>query len=293
MAAADQYSSYDASSPATPPEVLALIAEHRPELRALVAANPSTPEPTAAWLGGLGDVAVDAALRRRAGAPPSWQQPDAGPQAAYGQPAALDPQPGVYGAPAGHGQQPGAYGQPAGFAPPGANGQPAGADPQPGVYGQPVGYGQPTGFAQPGTTGQSTGYGPAYGAAYGQQPGQQGAQPPYGYQGPQVGPWTTAQPRSSSAVKWIVGGAVLVIVAAVAVVVGLLNAGFGEFETSGPDTYGEDAALDALWDKCEAGDANACDDLYMESPFGSEYEEFGGSCGGRFPGTDQYCTDLM
>ena len=47
MAAADQYSSYDASNPSTPPEALAQIAEHRPELRALVAANPSTPESTA------------------------------------------------------------------------------------------------------------------------------------------------------------------------------------------------------------------------------------------------------
>ncbi|PFG40072.1 hypothetical protein ATJ97_2592 [Georgenia soli] len=277
MAAADQYSSYDASHPSTRPEVLAEIAQHRPELRALVAANPSTPEPTAQWLAGLGDVAVDAALRRRAGASSPWQQPDAGPQAAYGQQPGLDAQPGAHES-AGH-SQPGAYGQPAGHS-------------QAGTYGEPAGYGQPTGFVQPGPNGQPAGYGPAYGASYG-QPGHQGAQPPYGYQNPQAGPWTTAQPRSSSAVKWIVGGAVLVIVAVVAVVIGLISSGFGGFETSGPDGYGEDAALDALWDKCEAGNAQACDDLFLESPFGSEYEEFGGSCGGRFPGTDQYCTDLM
>lgn len=47
------------------------------------------------------------------------------------------------------------------------------------------------------------------------------------------------------------------------------------------DTYGDDAELDALWDACEAGDNQACDDLYFGSPFGSEYEEFGDTCGGR------------
>lgn len=41
-----------------------------------------------------------------------------------------------------------------------------------------------------------------------------------------------------------------------------------------PGTYGSDAALDALYDECEAGDTLACDDLYWDSPFGSEYEAF-------------------
>ncbi|MFW2513941.1 DUF4190 domain-containing protein [Demequina sp. SO4-13] len=45
--------------------------------------------------------------------------------------------------------------------------------------------------------------------------------------------------------------------------------------------YGDDPALDALWDDCAAGDNTACDDLYSESPLGSEYEEFGDSCGER------------
>ncbi len=40
-------------------------------------------------------------------------------------------------------------------------------------------------------------------------------------------------------------------------------------------TYGDDAHLDRLWDACEAGDDEACSDLYWESPLGSEYEEFG------------------
>lgn len=56
-------------------------------------------------------------------------------------------------------------------------------------------------------------------------------------------------------------------------------------------TYGDDAALDALWDACEGGDMASCDDLYMESEPGSEYESFGGSCGNRQE-TDAYCVDL-
>ena len=46
-------------------------------------------------------------------------------------------------------------------------------------------------------------------------------------------------------------------------------------------TYGDDAELDKLWDGCEAGEMQACDDLYLQSPFDSEYEAFGDTCGGR------------
>lgn len=42
-----------------------------------------------------------------------------------------------------------------------------------------------------------------------------------------------------------------------------------------PGTYGSDPVLDALWDDCEAGDNNACEDLYYDSPVDSEYEAFG------------------
>lgn len=74
-----------------------------------------------------------------------------------------------------------------------------------------------------------------------------------------------------------------------------LDGGFDDFDNgfgpgSGVDTYGDDPALDALWDACEAGDDEACDDLYMRSPFGSEYEEFGDTCAGR--GRDGlWCSD--
>ena len=52
--------------------------------------------------------------------------------------------------------------------------------------------------------------------------------------------------------------------------------------TSDADTYGDDPELDLLWDACETGDGDACDDLYLQTPIGSEYEEFGYTCGRRF-----------
>lgn len=54
--------------------------------------------------------------------------------------------------------------------------------------------------------------------------------------------------------------------------------------------YGDDAYLDELWDNCDAGDMAACDTLYFDSPFGSDYEEFGNNCGtkGR-PITQFFC----
>ena len=48
------------------------------------------------------------------------------------------------------------------------------------------------------------------------------------------------------------------------------------------NAYGDDPELDALYDDCAAGDAVACDDLYTGSAPGSEYEQFGGTCGNRF-----------
>jgi hypothetical protein len=61
--------------------------------------------------------------------------------------------------------------------------------------------------------------------------------------------------------------------------------------TSGPQTYGDDAHLDRLWDSCERGNMGACDALYWESPMFSEYEEFGLTCGGRGSGGGFSCTE--
>jgi hypothetical protein len=56
-------------------------------------------------------------------------------------------------------------------------------------------------------------------------------------------------------------------------------------------TYGSDEELDALWDACDAGDGQACDDLFFESPPFSEYEDFGNTCGGREPEGFVWCAD--
>ncbi len=46
--------------------------------------------------------------------------------------------------------------------------------------------------------------------------------------------------------------------------------------------YGDDPALDALYDQCASGQMGACDQLYVDSPLGSGYESFAVTCGGRF-----------
>lgn len=54
---------------------------------------------------------------------------------------------------------------------------------------------------------------------------------------------------------------------------------------------GDDAALDALWVECSAEVAASCDQLFVESPSGSDYEAFGWTCGGRTP--SESCTALF
>jgi len=51
--------------------------------------------------------------------------------------------------------------------------------------------------------------------------------------------------------------------------------------STGAQAYGDDPELDALWDACAAGSGTACDDLYLDSDFGTEYESFGSTCGNR------------
>ncbi len=61
-------------------------------------------------------------------------------------------------------------------------------------------------------------------------------------------------------------------------------------EPSGdPFTYGDDEELDAMWDDCDKGVWAACDDLYLSSPLGSDYEWFGASCGELIPDPIDYC----
>ena len=71
--------------------------------------------------------------------------------------------------------------------------------------------------------------------------------------------------------------------------VGLAGLAVPEPDTSEPVTeagaqplhHGQDAALDRLWASCSAGWGQACDDLFRQSPVGSQYEAFALSCGGR------------
>lgn len=48
-----------------------------------------------------------------------------------------------------------------------------------------------------------------------------------------------------------------------------------------PDTFGDDRELDEWYLACRDGDGDACDQLFDEAPVGSEYEEFGLTCGNR------------
>lgn len=48
-----------------------------------------------------------------------------------------------------------------------------------------------------------------------------------------------------------------------------------------PFTNGDDASLDQLWSQCADGVGASCDQLFQDSPVGSEYEQFGVSCGQR------------
>ena len=125
-------------------------------------------------------------------------------------------------------------------------------------YGRPAGPGPYT--AAPG--------GPAYPPYPGLGPS---ARPPY-----LVGqaPLPPGISRASYGWVWGVAG-VLALSLVVAVGLGVL------LMTGGPQAYGDDPRLDALYDACERGSMRACDRLFEESPLFSEYEEFGLSCGGR------------
>jgi hypothetical protein len=69
--------------------------------------------------------------------------------------------------------------------------------------------------------------------------------------------------------------------------------GGGEVASAGDAMfYGDDVYLDNLWDACADGDGLACDDLYIESPFDSEYESFGDTCGYMLMDRSSSCADV-
>lgn len=57
-----------------------------------------------------------------------------------------------------------------------------------------------------------------------------------------------------------------------------------------PQRRGDDPNLDLLYDACESGNGQACDTLFENAPPGSEYEEFGVTCGGRT--REKRCVDV-
>jgi hypothetical protein len=83
-----------------------------------------------------------------------------------------------------------------------------------------------------------------------------------------------------------VGGALAAVVVVVAVIAVMSRGNGGEATTTTvaatvdvPFAYGDDAGLDGLWDECAGGARVACDSLAVDAPFGSEYREFGATCG--------------
>lgn len=66
----------------------------------------------------------------------------------------------------------------------------------------------------------------------------------------------------------------------------------GDIDLDGGETL-IDAQLDEWYAQCEAGDGAACDNLYFQSPLGSEYEAFGNTCGGRVPEGALSCADEL
>ncbi|MEX5718506.1 hypothetical protein [Geodermatophilus maliterrae] len=60
-----------------------------------------------------------------------------------------------------------------------------------------------------------------------------------------------------------------------------------------PGELGSDTELDGHAQSCFDGDLQACDDLYMESPPLSAYEEYATTCGGRVKAFEvPFCADL-
>lgn len=57
-------------------------------------------------------------------------------------------------------------------------------------------------------------------------------------------------------------------------------------DPTAPEGLGDDPDYQPLAEACFAGDLAACDDLYVNSPIGSDYEAYAQSCGGRLAPQD-------
>ncbi|GHD11171.1 M48 family metallopeptidase [Tianweitania populi] len=54
-----------------------------------------------------------------------------------------------------------------------------------------------------------------------------------------------------------------------------------------------DERLNELAQQCQAGEMQACDDLYNETDFGTPAEQYGNTCGGRLPENTEECVSLV
>lgn len=112
-----------------------------------------------------------------------------------------------------------------------------------------------------------------------------------GWQPTSVPPTSSGGTKKSNALWWILGGVgVLAVLGVVAVVMVLRSAdlSLSDFERVGG---GSPERLAVLWDNCDGGDMQACDDLYLESPVGSPEETFGDTCGNRNEPSG-WCVDI-
>lgn len=65
-------------------------------------------------------------------------------------------------------------------------------------------------------------------------------------------------------------------------------------DRAGEGDFGDDPVLDLLVEQCRRGNNQACDELHVTSPIGSEYEAYGRTCGGRAPeGAEPSCFDVL
>jgi len=49
------------------------------------------------------------------------------------------------------------------------------------------------------------------------------------------------------------------------------------------ENYGDDTTLDLLWDACDGGNNQACDELYLSAPLDTVYLEFARTCANQLP----------
>lgn len=126
-------------------------------------------------------------------------------------------------------------------------------------------------------------------------------QAPPAYAAPPPGAVPTTSPvESSGGTRWgLIALIVLLVVGVIGVGVvvasNLSDDGGGDGVADDPAVvipeFGEDAQLDNLARACQNGDWDSCDDLYYQSGFGSGYEDYGNTCGGRNAPTQEYCAN--